>query len=138
MQEESISQKGCSYIFIVRGKNQRRNSAATNLTWWNGMELCTTLWKATGDIEQSKLNFGLQLQNPYMILNLDLKMLISHAPPKLWYALAKIFSEKAAWEFAKENNIDLVTVLPSFVIGPSLPHELCVTASDILGLLQGI
>jgi nucleoside-diphosphate-sugar epimerase len=57
---------------------------------------------------------------------------------KLWYALAKISAEKAAWEFAKENNIDLVTVLPSFVIGPSLSHELSVTASDILGLLQGI
>ncbi|XP_052168478.1 tetraketide alpha-pyrone reductase 1-like [Oryza glaberrima] len=56
---------------------------------------------------------------------------------QLWYALAKISAEKAAWEFAKENNIDLVTVLPSFVIGPSLSHELSVTASDILGLLQG-
>ncbi|KAG8057240.1 hypothetical protein GUJ93_ZPchr0002g25652 [Zizania palustris] len=56
---------------------------------------------------------------------------------QLWYALAKISAEKAAWEFAKENNIDLVTVLPSFVIGPSLSPELSVTASDILGLLQG-
>ncbi|KAL5206372.1 hypothetical protein ABZP36_034581 [Zizania latifolia] len=56
---------------------------------------------------------------------------------KLWYALAKISAEKAAWEFAKENNIDLVAVLPSFVIGPSLSDELSVTASNILGLLQG-
>ncbi|CAL5063637.1 unnamed protein product [Urochloa decumbens] len=56
---------------------------------------------------------------------------------QLWYGLAKVCAEKAAWEFAKENNIDLVTVLPSFVIGPSLSHELCVTASDVLGLLQG-
>jgi nucleoside-diphosphate-sugar epimerase len=57
--------------------------------------------------------------------------------PQLWYALAKVFAEKAAWEFAKENGIDLVTVLPSFVIGPSLSNELCETASDVLGLLQG-
>ncbi|KAI8553896.1 hypothetical protein RHMOL_Rhmol05G0052000 [Rhododendron molle] len=49
----------------------------------------------------------------------------------------KTLAEKAAWEFCNENNIDLVTVLPSFVIGPSLSPELCTTASDVLGLLQG-
>ncbi|CAL4899789.1 unnamed protein product [Urochloa decumbens] len=56
---------------------------------------------------------------------------------KLWYALAKICAEQAAWEFAKQNNMDLVTVIPSFVIGPSLPNELSFTASDVLGLFKG-
>ncbi|OMO72132.1 NAD-dependent epimerase/dehydratase [Corchorus capsularis] len=46
-------------------------------------------------------------------------------------------SEKAAWEFCNENKIDLVTVLPTFVIGPCLPPDLCSTASDVLGLLKG-
>jgi nucleoside-diphosphate-sugar epimerase len=76
-----------------------------------------------------------------VIFNVDLKMVLSRFlffHPKLWYGLAKVFAEKAAWEFAEENGIDLVTVLPSFVIGPSLSRELCVTASDVLGLLQGI
>ncbi|KAF6160907.1 hypothetical protein GIB67_025442, partial [Kingdonia uniflora] len=49
----------------------------------------------------------------------------------------QILAEKAAWDFAKESGIDLVTVLPSFLIGPSLPHDLCSTASDVLGLLKG-
>ncbi|PKA51097.1 Tetraketide alpha-pyrone reductase 1 [Apostasia shenzhenica] len=56
---------------------------------------------------------------------------------QLWYPLAKILAEKAAWEFAKENDIDLVTVLPSFIIGPCMPHELSFTASNVLGLLRG-
>ncbi|MBA0562054.1 hypothetical protein Golob_007132, partial [Gossypium lobatum] len=56
---------------------------------------------------------------------------------KLWYALAKTQAEKAAWEFCTENKIDLVTVLPAFVVGPSLPPDLCSTASDVLALLKG-
>lgn len=56
---------------------------------------------------------------------------------KVWYSLSKTLAERAAWEFAKENNIDLVTVLPSFLVGPSLPTDLSSTASDILALLRG-
>ncbi|XP_047172328.1 tetraketide alpha-pyrone reductase 1 [Vigna umbellata] len=54
-----------------------------------------------------------------------------------WYAMSKIEAERAAWEFCRENGIDLVTVLPSFIIGPCLPPNLCSTASDVLGLLKG-
>ncbi|KAK6118701.1 hypothetical protein DH2020_047558 [Rehmannia glutinosa] len=56
---------------------------------------------------------------------------------KIWYVLSKTLAEKAAWNFCMENKIDLVTILPSFVIGPSLPPLLCSTASDVLGLLTG-
>ncbi|CAI9104838.1 OLC1v1003609C1 [Oldenlandia corymbosa var. corymbosa] len=56
---------------------------------------------------------------------------------KIWYVLSKTEAEKAAWKFCNENHIDLVAVLPSFVVGPSLPPELCSTAADVLGLLKG-
>ncbi|KAG5547521.1 hypothetical protein RHGRI_013271 [Rhododendron griersonianum] len=56
---------------------------------------------------------------------------------QMWYALSKTLAERAAWEFCNENKIDLVTVLPSFAVGPSLSPELSTTASDVLGLLQG-
>lgn len=56
---------------------------------------------------------------------------------KIWYALSKTLAENAAWEFCNKNGISLITILPAFVIGPSLPPELCSTASDVLGLLKG-
>ncbi|CAF2247339.1 unnamed protein product [Brassica napus] len=56
---------------------------------------------------------------------------------QVWYALSKTLAEQAAWKFCEENGIDLVTVLPSFLVGPSLPPDLCSTASDVLGLLKG-
>ncbi|XP_078162992.1 dihydroflavonol 4-reductase-like1 isoform X1 [Carex rostrata] len=56
---------------------------------------------------------------------------------QIWYPLAKVLAEKAAWKFAAENNMDLVTVLPSFVVGPCLPRDLSLTASDVLGLFKG-
>ncbi|GLJ23002.1 hypothetical protein SUGI_0433950 [Cryptomeria japonica] len=56
---------------------------------------------------------------------------------QLWYPLAKILAENAAWDFAEKNNLDMVVVLPTFIIGPSLPPDLSSTASDVLGLLKG-
>ncbi|KAI8022513.1 Tetraketide alpha-pyrone reductase 1 [Camellia lanceoleosa] len=56
---------------------------------------------------------------------------------QIWYALSKTLAERTAWEFCKDNKIDLVTILPSFVVGPSLSPHLCTTASDVLGLLEG-
>ncbi|KAL2332343.1 hypothetical protein Fmac_019924 [Flemingia macrophylla] len=54
-----------------------------------------------------------------------------------WYAMSKTQAERAAWEYCEENGINLVTILPTFIIGPSLPPKLCSTASDVLGLLKG-
>ncbi|XP_061996351.1 phenylacetaldehyde reductase-like isoform X2 [Rosa rugosa] len=35
---------------------------------------------------------------------------------KEWYFLSKTLAEEAAWKFAKENGIDMVTINPSYVI----------------------
>ena len=34
------------------------------------------------------------------------------------YWLSKVEAEKVAWDLAKEHNIDLVTILPEFIMGP--------------------
>ncbi|KAL5543465.1 hypothetical protein UlMin_007249, partial [Ulmus minor] len=40
------------------------------------------------------------------------------APVWYWYMVSKTLAEEAAWKFAKENGIDLVTINPGLVIGP--------------------
>ncbi|KAF2319620.1 hypothetical protein GH714_017630 [Hevea brasiliensis] len=56
---------------------------------------------------------------------------------KLWYMLAKTFAEEAAWNFAEENVIDLVTIHPAYVIGPLLQPTLNFSVEMILNLVNG-
>ncbi|XP_060670635.1 phenylacetaldehyde reductase isoform X1 [Ziziphus jujuba] len=56
---------------------------------------------------------------------------------KLWYILSKTLAEEAAWKFAKEKGIDLVTIHPGLVIGPLLQPTLNFSTEIILKLLNG-
>ncbi|KAK6928777.1 NAD-dependent epimerase/dehydratase, partial [Dillenia turbinata] len=55
-----------------------------------------------------------------------------------WYS-DPVFCEenKAAWDFAKEHDIDLVTLHPGIVIGPLLQPTLNFSAEFVLNLLNG-
>ncbi|KAH9626822.1 hypothetical protein KSS87_002467 [Heliosperma pusillum] len=55
----------------------------------------------------------------------------------LWYAYAKTMAEKAAWEVAKNNGLDLVVVNPSFVVGPLLSPQPTSTLDLILSITKG-
>ncbi|MED6126825.1 hypothetical protein PIB30_082225 [Stylosanthes scabra] len=55
----------------------------------------------------------------------------------MWYILSKTLAEDAAWKFAKENNIDMVTINPSMVIGPLLQPVLNTSAAAILDFVNG-
>ncbi|KAL2540908.1 NAD(P)-binding Rossmann-fold superfamily protein [Abeliophyllum distichum] len=55
----------------------------------------------------------------------------------VWYPLSKTLAEKAAWEFAKEKNLDIVVVNPGTVMGPIIPPKLNASMLMILRLLQG-
>nr|QCX36385.1 RDCT5 [Piper methysticum] len=54
-----------------------------------------------------------------------------------WYMLSKTLAEDAAWKFAKEKGIDMVTVNPAMVIGPLLQPTLNTSAEAILKLING-
>lgn len=56
---------------------------------------------------------------------------------ELWYPLSKTLAEDAAWKFAKEKSIDLVTVNPAMVIGPLLQPTLNTSAAAIQILIKG-
>lgn len=62
----------------------------------------------------------------------------SHEGVQMWYALAKTLAEKEAWKFAKEHNLDLVVVNPSYVIGRFPTPVPSSTVLYILYLVQGI
>ncbi|GKV40454.1 hypothetical protein SLEP1_g48099 [Rubroshorea leprosula] len=53
------------------------------------------------------------------------------------YFVSKTKAEQAAWEFAKENNIDFVCIIPSLVVGPflmsSMPPSSITALSPITG-----
>ncbi|KAJ4981740.1 hypothetical protein NE237_032577 [Protea cynaroides] len=54
-----------------------------------------------------------------------------------WYCYAKTIGEKAAWKEATEKGLDLVVVIPSVVLGPSLQPTLNASALHILKMLNG-
>ncbi|KAF3516736.1 hypothetical protein DY000_02060591 [Brassica cretica] len=56
---------------------------------------------------------------------------------KLWYVLSKTLAENAAWKFAKENDLQLVSINAAMVIGPLLQPTLNTSAAAVLSLIKG-
>ncbi|KAL8161226.1 hypothetical protein V2J09_012715 [Rumex salicifolius] len=52
-----------------------------------------------------------------------------------WYPLSKISAEEAAWKYAKDKGIDLVTICPGWVIGPLLQPTMNATSYIIFNLI---
>ncbi|XP_034680381.1 cinnamoyl-CoA reductase 1-like [Vitis riparia] len=51
--------------------------------------------------------------------------------------LSKTLAKVAAWKFAKENGIDMVTINPGWVIGPLLQPTFNLSVEEVLKLLKG-
>ncbi|KAG0558570.1 hypothetical protein KC19_10G038700 [Ceratodon purpureus] len=54
-----------------------------------------------------------------------------------WYYLSKTLAELAAWDFAKQHNLDMVAILPVLVVGPVLQTSMNTSTEIVLELLNG-
>ncbi|KAK3009774.1 hypothetical protein RJ639_014292 [Escallonia herrerae] len=54
-----------------------------------------------------------------------------------WYFVAKTTAEKAAWNYAEENNLDLVTIHPSIVTGPFITPTVPSSVKISIALITG-
>lgn len=54
-----------------------------------------------------------------------------------WYSLSKILAENAAWQFAKDNGIDMVVLNPGFICGPLLQPTLNFSVELIVDFING-
>lgn len=53
------------------------------------------------------------------------------------YPVSKTLAEKAAWKFAEENKLDLITVIPVLMAGRSLTKDVPSSTSLAMALLTG-
>ncbi|KAL4199155.1 hypothetical protein AMTRI_Chr03g49790 [Amborella trichopoda] len=51
------------------------------------------------------------------------------------YFVSKTLAEKAAWDFAKENNIDFISIIPTLVVGPFIMQSMPPSMITALALL---
>lgn len=56
---------------------------------------------------------------------------------QLWYHVSKTLAEKAAWNFAEEEGLQLVVLNPGTVLGPTLTPSVGFSLQLLLRLLEG-
>ncbi|XP_044497594.1 anthocyanidin reductase ((2S)-flavan-3-ol-forming)-like, partial [Mangifera indica] len=67
----------------------------------------------------------------------DVEFLSSAKPPTWGYPVSKTLAERHAWKFAQENNIDLITIIPSLMAGPSLTPDIPNSLNLAMSLISG-
>ncbi|KAF3325638.1 anthocyanidin reductase [Carex littledalei] len=67
----------------------------------------------------------------------DVEFLRTTKPPTWGYGVAKVLAEEAAFKFGEENNLSVVTMLPTLTIGPFLMPTVNTSIALSLSLLTG-
>nr|BAI78343.1 dihydroflavonol reductase [Pelargonium zonale] len=67
----------------------------------------------------------------------DLEFMLSKKMTGWMYFVSKTLAEQEAWKYAKENNIEFISIIPTLVVGPflmpSMPPSLITALSPITG-----
>ncbi|CAI0436094.1 unnamed protein product [Linum tenue] len=53
------------------------------------------------------------------------------------YFVSKILAEKEAWKFAKENDLDFISIIPTLVVGPFIMQSMPPSLITALSLITG-
>lgn len=56
---------------------------------------------------------------------------------QLWYSVSKTLAEKAAWDFAAEEGLQMAVLNPGMVLGPMLTPSVNASLQLLLQLLAG-
>jgi len=51
--------------------------------------------------------------------------------------VSKTLAEQAAWKFAKENNLDFISIIPTLVVGPFIMQSMPPSLLTALSLITG-
>jgi dihydroflavonol-4-reductase len=54
------------------------------------------------------------------------------------YCIGKTIAERAAWEYARDNGMELTTIHPGAIIGPPLDEDASISVMMVTGLLMGM
>ena len=57
---------------------------------------------------------------------------------QIWYNVSKTLAEKAAWEFAEQEGLQLVVLNPGTTLGPFFTPSVNTSLNILLQLLRGL
>lgn len=68
----------------------------------------------------------------------DVDFLRTKKPPTWEYAVSKILAEQAAFQYGKEYDLDVVSIIPVITVGASITPDVPFSVQVALSLLTGI
>ncbi|CAL5093980.1 unnamed protein product [Urochloa decumbens] len=71
------------------------------------------------------------------VFHLASPLIVQTQDPEHWYGVSKTLAEKAAWDFAAEEGLQLVVLNPGLVLGPFLTPSVNASLNWFLQLLSG-